>query len=148
MGAAFISAQLFANDDVTSSKSTQQPRLPFTSPRVYLDCVGVRSCRSLDLCRSSGLLQEPGFELHYWSCGLAGASHPGNADDNDLASGFGQNTSRSTLNSAKWNFLHLSLWVVEPVGNCYNRGNPPPPPQLLHTYWRMPPLIHMYYILI
>ena len=22
------------------------------------------------------------------------------------------------------------------------------PPQLLHTYWRMPPLIHMYYILI
>ena len=34
---------------------------------------------SLNLCRSSGLLQEPGFELHYWSCGLAGASHPGKA---------------------------------------------------------------------
>ena len=47
-------------------------------------------CRSLDLNYTIEVVdsQEP--------CG-----HPGNADDNDLASSFGQNTSRSTLNSAK-----------------------------------------------
>ena len=41
---------------------------------------------------------------------------------------------------------HFELWNQLVI--VITVGNPPPPPRLLHTYWRMPPLIHMYYILI
>ena len=92
MGAAFISAgwMFSAKEDQPRRQCESHIPLWFVWADTGIACTS-RWCRlmqtsggvvkqriggSLDLCRSSGLLQEPGFELHYWSCGLAGAMQP------------------------------------------------------------------------